>query len=123
MGRSRRKLINTISSVGFVVLLAAVLASCGGSGDYNVGVQAVSAAINEWGQCLSSAGVNLAVALDNVTGTSGSDGGILLTLGNGDKFLVTHRSLDEQVSPANLTARRHVHTGLSRNQNCRHGAL
>lgn len=121
MGRSRRKLINAISSVGFVVILAAALASCGGTGDYNAGVQAVSAAINEWGQCLSSAGVNLGVALDNVTGTGGSDGGILLTLGNGDKFLVTHSFLGEHASPANATARRHVHTGLWRDRNCQHG--
>jgi hypothetical protein len=110
-----------MGAVGSVVLLAAVLSSCGGTGDYNAGVQAVSAAVNEWGQCLSSAGVNLGVALNKVTGTGGSDGRILLTLQSGDQFLVTHSFLGEQASPANRTARRHVHTGLSRDRNCQHG--
>jgi hypothetical protein len=118
---SRHKFIKAVSAVSFVAILAGVLASWGGTGDYNAGVQAVSAAVNEWGQCLSSAGVNLGVALNKVTGTGGSDGGILLTLGSGDQFLVTHSFLGEHASPANPTARRHVRTGLWRDRNCQHG--
>jgi hypothetical protein len=109
-----------LTSIFVVVILAAGLAACGGTGAYNTGVQAVSATVNEWGQCLSAAGVNLEAALHEVTGTGRPDA-VLLTFGSGDKFLVTQAGYQrEQAAPANPTAQRHVHDGLRRDPGCEH---